>query len=83
MGSAVAADAIFGTALGTALDPVTFGMGTLIGAGVGAGFGALAYGATQIPWSKVGSVATDAIDTIGGGIEDGAKAVAGAFESIF
>jgi hypothetical protein len=58
-------------------------MGTLIGAGLGAGFGALAYGATQVPWKKVACGLTDTVDKIGGGIEDGAKAVGNFFESIF
>ena len=83
LGAAVASDALLGTTIGTALDPLTFGMGTLIGAGVGAAFGGLAYGATQVPWSKVGGALTDAVDTVGSGIEDAAKSVAGAFESIF
>ena len=83
LGSAVAADALLGTTIGTFFDPISFGTGTLIGAGVGAAFGGLAYGATQIPWKKVASGVTDAIDTVGSGIEDGAKAVGGFFESIF
>jgi hypothetical protein len=58
-------------------DPISFGTGTLIGAGVGAAFGGLAYGATQIPWKKVASGLTDTVDKIGGGIEDAAKSVAG------
>jgi hypothetical protein len=32
---------------------------------------------------KKWSALTDTVDTIGGGIEDAAKSVAGAFESIF
>jgi hypothetical protein len=83
LGAAVASDALLGTTIGTFFDPISFGTGTLIGAGVGAAFGGLAYGATQIPWKKVGSALTDTVDTIGGGIEDAAKSVAGAFESIF
>jgi hypothetical protein len=83
LGAAVASDALLGTTIGTFFDPISFGTGTLIGAGVGAAFGGLAYGATQIPWKKVGSALTDTVDTIGGGIEDGAKAVGNFFESIF
>jgi len=83
LGAAVASDALLGTTIGTFFDPISFGTGTLIGAGVGAAFGGLAYGATQIPWKKVGGALTDAVDTVGSGIEDAAKSVAGAFESIF
>jgi hypothetical protein len=83
LGAAVASDALLGTTIGTFFDPISFGTGTLIGAGVGAAFGGLAYGATQVPWKKVGSALTDAVDTVGSGIEDAGKAVAGAFESIF
>jgi hypothetical protein len=83
LGAAVASDALLGTTIGTAFDPITFGAGTLIGMGVGAAFGGLAYGATQVPWSKVGGALTDAVDTVGSGIEDAGKAVGGFFESIF
>jgi len=83
LGAAVASDALLGTTIGTVLDPVTLGLGTFIGAGVGAAFGGLAYGATQVPWKKVGSGLTDAVDTVGSGIEDAGKAVGGFFESIF
>ena len=83
LGSAVAADFLLGSTIGTVFDPVTLGLGTVIGAGVGAAFGGLAYGATQVPWKKVGGVLTDAVDTVGTGIEDAGKAVGGFFESIF
>jgi hypothetical protein len=83
LGAAVASDALLGTTIGTFFDPISLGTGSLIGAGLGAGFGALAYGATQVPWKKVSSGLTDAVNTVGSGIEDAAKSVAGAFESIF
>ena len=83
LGAAVASDALLGTTIGTAFDPITFWLGTVVGAGVGAAFGGLAYGATQVPWSKVGGALTDAVDTVGSGIEDAGKAVGGFFKSIF
>jgi len=44
LGGALVADIGTGAALGTAFDPITFGAGTLIGAGVGAAIGGISYG---------------------------------------